>query len=63
MLEWETNLHLDAVSQVLENLERLIQLGNAVDESNIFSRLLAALNPVLMHSLEVIVCRLGLGIA
>ena len=55
MFERETDLHFDAVSQVLEDLERLVQLGDTVNESYIFSRLLATLNPVLMHSLEVIV--------
>ena len=63
MLKREVNFHLDAVSQLFENLNRLDQLRYAVNKGNIFPRLITTLEPVSMDNLEVFKSLLGLCIA
>ena len=63
VLKWEVDFHLDAMSQVVENLEWLDKLGDAVDESDVFTRLLATLKAIWWHKLEVVEAFLGFSIA
>ena len=61
VLKWKTHLHLDAVGEVLQHFNRLVKLGEAVDEGDVFAGLLPALQPVRVHELEVAEGLLGLG--
>ena len=61
MLEWEVYLHLYAMSQMLQDFQRLDELRHRIDERDIIVVLRATLNAVRVDELEVIIALLSLS--
>lgn len=61
VLEWEVYLHLYAMSQMLQDFQRLDELRHRIDERDIIVVLRATLNAVRVDELEVIIALLSLS--
>ena len=63
MLKREVYLHLNAVSQVLKDLERRVELRQAVNESDVLVVCPAPFDPEVVHEFKMLKASLGFSVA